>query len=93
MEMSNYIVKVDTTDSQYDVIIGESIIDSIQNFEEMENADKIAVIISSRVFDLHREFIENALKTLPDYKILLMDDSEENKVIKRRAKKKEVSSS
>jgi len=66
--------------TSYEILIGSSILPESLRREEMKGFESIAVIASSRVYDLHREYIEESLESMRERcHLLLFDDREENK--------------
>jgi 3-dehydroquinate synthase len=66
--------------ASYDILIGSSILPESLRREELNRYENIAVVASSRVYDLHRDYIEESLDSLRDRcHLLRFDDREENK--------------
>jgi 3-dehydroquinate synthase len=64
----------------YEILIGESILPGALRGEALRHYESVAVIASSRVYDLHRAYIDESLEALRGrFHFLLMDDLEENK--------------
>ncbi len=72
-------IPVNTGSDSYNVYIGESILNECLDRDYMEQADHTAVVASRRVYDLHRDYIDENLLSLRGSSLFLMDDSEENK--------------
>ncbi|MDY6932645.1 MAG: 3-dehydroquinate synthase [Spirochaetota bacterium] len=82
----NRIVHVKTKSKCYDIIIGDYILPQIEIKRELLSKERFALIISSKVFNLYQDYIENSLKRYDNYDILLMEDGEENKSYKNSEK-------
>lgn len=64
----------------YDVLIGSSILPASLARPEMAGFERVAVVASSRVYGLHRDYIDESLSVLGDRcDLMLYEDSEENK--------------
>ncbi len=72
-------ISVKTGKSVYWIYLGNRIFESFLEKEEIQDADNIALVISSSVFEIHERYIQSALKSLPEAEIFLMADGEENK--------------
>lgn len=70
--------------ASYDVVIGRSILPGALERRDLAGFERIAVIASSRVYGLHRPFLDESLARLGDRgRLLLYEDSEENKSYNR----------
>ncbi len=66
--------------STYDVLIGSSVLPAALARKELAAFERVAVIVSSRVYGLHRDYLDGSLSVLGDRMALIRyDDSEENK--------------
>jgi 3-dehydroquinate synthase len=66
--------------ASYEILIGSSILPESLRREELNRHESIAVIASSRVYNLHRDYIDESLDSMRDRcHLLLFDDREENK--------------
>ncbi len=66
--------------ASYDVVIGRSILPGSLSRNRVEAFEHVAVIASSRVYGLHRGYLDESLGALGEHaRLLLFDDSEENK--------------
>jgi 3-dehydroquinate synthase len=63
----------------YAIYIGNRIFESLVEKEEIQGADRVAVVVSSRVYEIHESYIAGAMKSLPGAELFLMADGEENK--------------
>ena len=79
--MAGFVTTIDvnTGNSSYPVIIGKNILSRVCDADVVRSRDSIAVIISSRVYALHKDYIRDSLDSFPGIEFILMDDSEENK--------------
>ena len=68
-----------TGKSSYDILIGSSILPSVLEDESFSSYNSIVIIVSSRVNELHGEYLTESTQRLDHCEILLMDDGEENK--------------
>lgn len=64
---------------EYDIYIGNDILDIAHELHEIKVSDKIGIIISSKVYDLHRAKIDRLISGFSNPEIFQFDDSEENK--------------
>jgi 3-dehydroquinate synthase len=64
----------------YDVIVGEQILNAVYDVEAYKNADKIAVIVSSKVLSLHRKKITAVFKPAK-HLFITVKDGESSKEI------------
>ena len=70
--------------ASYDVLIGSSILPAALARKELAAFERVAVIASSRVYGLHRDYLEESLSALGGRQVLaLYDDSEEDKCFER----------
>ena len=66
--------------AKYEVLIGRAILADALRREEVGSYERVAVIASARVYDLHREYLEESLGALGGRScLILMDDRELNK--------------
>jgi len=66
--------------SSYDVLIGSSILPAAMARKELAAFERVAVIAGSRVYGLHRDYIDRSLSVFGDRMVLILyEDSEENK--------------
>lgn len=66
--------------ASYEILIGSSILPEALRREELGRHESIAVIVSSRVYQKHRGYIDESLGTMGERCHLVMfDDREENK--------------
>jgi 3-dehydroquinate synthase len=64
----------------YEILIGGAILRESLRRDELSAFERIAVIAGSRVYELHRAYIEEALEGIQGRgHLLIFDDSEENK--------------
>lgn len=75
-------IQAATKNSEYEIRIGYSILNSLCINKALQNSDSTAVIVSNTLYKLHKDYIENSLKDLKNFEIILMDDKEENKSYK-----------
>ncbi len=74
------VITARTGDHAYDVLIGSSILPASLARPELAAFERVAVMASSRVYGLHRDYIDGSLSVLGDRGVLLLyEDSEENK--------------
>ena len=77
--MTEKIVTVKTDKKKYEVIIGNSILTRIGKADDLLSKERFALVISSRVHEIYRDYIINSFKKYRNYDIFLMKDGEENK--------------
>lgn len=66
--------------SSYEVVIGERMLPDVLSGRDLSAYESVAVIASSRVYGLHRAYLDGSLERLGGRsRLLLMEDSEENK--------------
>lgn len=66
--------------STYDILVGASILAKTFECGAVSSAESIAIIVSSRVYEIHRDRIESAYNSLRSKcHLFLMDDGENNK--------------
>jgi 3-dehydroquinate synthase len=66
--------------ASYEILIGSSILPESLRREELSRHESLAVMISSRVYQLHRDYIDASLVAMRDrFHLLPFDDREENK--------------
>ena len=63
----------------YTIFIGNGILAGLDTREELQRADKISVIVSSNVMELHEDRINEFMGSLESAELFLMADGEENK--------------
>ncbi len=72
-------VTVSAGDKSYRAVIGSSILRQINDRVKMLGPDRIALVASSRVYSLHKKYIEDSLDFFGECATFLVDDSEKNK--------------
>ena len=73
-------VRAETASASYDVMIGRGILRTGLEQFTAGFVETAALIVSSRVYELHREYIENSLAPLKGrYRLAVMNDGEEHK--------------
>jgi 3-dehydroquinate synthase len=72
-------VLVSTGEKSYSAVIGESSLNQINGIVKKLGPDRIVLIASSRVYSLHRDYIEDSLDFFGECTTFLMEDSEKNK--------------
>ncbi len=72
-------ISVKTGKISHVIYIGNRILDSLFEKDEIRNADKVAIVASSRVFEIHERYIRSAIQHMNEPEIFLMADGEENK--------------
>ena len=72
-------ISVKLQNRSYDILIGKSILNQINNAIDSLVPDKLAVIISRRVDRLYSDYVKKAFKGYNNYEIILMNDGEEFK--------------
>ncbi|MCP4133945.1 MAG: 3-dehydroquinate synthase [bacterium] len=79
--MAGQIRKVDvkTGSASYAIHIGKSIVPSISASELLASVNKIGLVISARVYELHKDYITGSFADVPGVSVFIMDDDEENK--------------
>ena len=77
--MTGKIVTVKTEKKKYDVIIGDDVFTQIKKAGGLASKERFAVIISSRVHEIYKDYILNSFNDCRNYDIFLMKDGEENK--------------
>jgi 3-dehydroquinate synthase len=77
--MTGKIVTVKTDKKNYDIIIGDSILSQIVKADDLLSKERFAIIISTRVYELYKDYIMDSFKNYQNYDILLMKDGEQNK--------------
>ncbi len=70
---------VSTGEKSYSAVIGESSLNRVNAIVDKLTPDRIVLVGSSRVFSLHRDYIEDSLDFFGECTTFLMDDSEKNK--------------
>ena len=66
--------------ASYEILIGSSILGESLHREELAPFERIAVIAGSRVYGLHRQYVDDALDGIRDRcRLMFFDDCEENK--------------
>ncbi len=74
-------IRASAGDAEYDIMIGNSILSAAFHRGEIASFESIAVIVSSRVFGLHRDSIEGSMADLEGRcHLMMMDDREEMKM-------------
>ena len=68
-----------TDKSGYDILIGNGVLASISDYIGQSSTDRVVALVSSRVYELHGEYINRALGKVHHCDCMLVDDSEENK--------------
>ncbi|MFC1668918.1 3-dehydroquinate synthase [Spirochaetota bacterium] len=71
-------IKVKIKNISYNIFIGKEIFQSLREKLNGHSYDRVAVVVSSRVYELHRKYIDESIGGL-DYGLYVMEDSEENK--------------
>ncbi len=72
-------IEVRAGNASYNYSVGNRVLDINSLVASLKKIDRIGIIISKRVFDLHREYIEGSFpQTLP-FDVFIMEDDEENK--------------
>lgn len=69
---------VQSSTSQYDVIIGEDILSEVAAFDAVKNADRRCVFVSKKVLSLHKDRIRAAFPS-DSFEYLVMKDGEKQK--------------
>ncbi len=72
-------VEVNTASSSYIACIGENYLPERVAETELFKKDRVALVVSSRVYDLHGAYINEAFASLNNTELLIMEDCEENK--------------
>lgn len=72
-------ITVSTGDKSYSAVIGELSLDRINGVVDKLAPDRIALVISSKVYTLHKEYIEDSLDFFHKCAVFFMEDSEKNK--------------
>ena len=75
-----HTIKASAGSASYEILIGNSFLHDALRRPEVSSAERIAVIVSARVDELHGEYVRRSLGDLRGRSVLLlMDDREENK--------------
>ena len=72
-------VAVHTKQKTYKIIIGNSVLSQLIRIDQILKMDRIALIVSSRVMELHNDLIKSSIKGYNNVDIFRMNDGEENK--------------
>ena len=75
--MKKFLARINP--SFYKISIGNDILSSLPQRPELSLADKIVVVVSSNLFQIHENFLKKSLGPDLFSKIILMDDGEEKK--------------
>ena len=80
MEGLIHAIAASTAGGAYDILVGSSILADSLKRREIPAGETVACVVSSRVYGLHREYIDGALAALGGrQRVMVFDDSEENK--------------
>lgn len=75
-----HTVAATTASGAYDILVGTSILPEALSRGKFPADEPVACVVSSCVYDLHRDYIDGALSSLGDrLRVMIFDDSEENK--------------
>jgi 3-dehydroquinate synthase len=72
-------VTVHTKNKIYNILIGDSILSQIKRIDKLLLAERFAIIVSAKVFELHKKIITEAFNRYNNFDIFKMDDGEKNK--------------
>jgi 3-dehydroquinate synthase len=72
-------VTVRTKNKSYDIFIGNDVLLQINKIDKMLSADRLGIIVSTRIMDLYGNKIREAFSSYNNYDIFLMRDGEKNK--------------
>lgn len=72
-------IPVNLKNKSYHILIGKEILSEIERVGEILSAERFAIIISSRVYELHGDLIERSFRGYDNFKYHIMNDGEEHK--------------
>ena len=75
----NECIEAKTGNSNYSIVIGESVLTTLKDIKIVQEADNVAVIVSKNVISLHENYINESISDIKNCELLIMDDKEENK--------------
>lgn len=72
-------IPVNVKNKSYHILIGKEILSQIERVDEILSAERFAIIISSRVYELYKDSIEESFRAYNNFKFNIMKDGEEHK--------------
>ncbi len=72
-------IKVTTGSKEYKVVIGEGVLNEYDPYSLVKEHDKCGIVVSERVYSLHRKYIDSLAKKIDNSVLIQYPDCEENK--------------
>lgn len=72
-------IPVNLKNKSYHILIGKEILSEIERVDEILSAERFAIIISSRVYELHGDLIGKSFRGYDNFSYHVMNDGEEHK--------------